>query len=122
MALLKRKTEDEKESAAAEKARAARISSGTQERIAKWQEDLPRWEYTTKYQREGRQKGFWGGGLMAAEFSAMGKAGWELVGIYEERAVFKRRMPPLGDLKRFEAEATDDANRSEASDAESPTT
>jgi hypothetical protein len=51
---------------------------------------VKRWEYMTVWLRIGAQKGKW---TKDEEFNRLGAEGWELVGIFVERAIFKRPLP-----------------------------
>ena len=76
----------EHDAAAAEQAsrRAAHVAS------------VPKWEYQVKRVGEDKQKGLLGSQRMEQIFNEEGKQGWELVAINEERATFKRPLPPSG--------------------------
>src|SRR2546421_440022 len=105
MPLFHRETEEEKAAAAqAEEERraaeaeasAAREAAAAAERakVESFQATLPRWEYMTAWERVGRQTGILGGDEMTADLNRLGAQGWELVGVYGERAIFKRQLPP----------------------------
>jgi hypothetical protein len=53
---------------------------------------LPKWEYQVKRIGEDKQKGLLGSQRMDQIFNSEGEKGWELVGINDERATFKRRL------------------------------
>ncbi len=48
----------------------------------------------TAWERVGRQTGILGGDEMTADLNRLGAEAWELVGVYGERAIFKRQLPP----------------------------
>lgn len=104
MALLGRKTEDEKRDEAEAKERmktindAARASedAAKAEQAARLREHLASiqtWQYQVKRVGEDKQKGLLGSQRMEQLFNAEGAQGWELVAINEERATFKRPLP-----------------------------
>ena len=64
------------------------------ERVAAYQADLPRWEYQVKRVGEEKQNGLLRSQRMGQILNREGAAGWELVAIDEERATFKRQLPP----------------------------
>lgn len=109
MALLSKKTAEEK--VAARAAKEERQSQEARDRVAarKAQEDavaaraaaerehmtsLPKWEYQVKRVGEDKQKGLLGSQRMEEIFNGEGAKGWELVAIHEERATFKRPRAP----------------------------
>ena len=116
MALLNRKTEEEKEAErrakeverrgkeALERERATKQAELQAQRKAEEQtrqaareahlKALTRWEYQVKRVGEDKQKGLSGSQRMEQIFNAEGEKGWELVTINEERATFKRPLPP----------------------------
>ena len=105
MGLLSKKTEEEKAQAEAAKAldrqEQARITAehaaaaqAEAARVAAFQATLPRWEYQVKRVGEDKQKGLLGSQRMEQLFNGEGAGGWELVAINEERATFKRQLPP----------------------------
>ena len=107
MALLRRETEEEKaareaqkaaerEQRAAGQAEQAAADEAERRRIAEFQRTLPRWEYQVKRIGEDKQKGLLGSGRMEQILNGEGQDGWELVVINEERATFKRQLPPSG--------------------------
>lgn len=51
---------------------------------------LPRWEYRVIRVGGDKQRGILGGGRMEDLFNDLGREGWELVAVSEERASFKR--------------------------------
>jgi hypothetical protein len=94
VALLNRKSEEEKRLESEAKARhkaereAAAVAAAAEEadRVA----SLPKWEYQVKRIGGDKQKGLLGSQRMEQIFNAEGARGWELVAIHEERATFKR--------------------------------
>jgi hypothetical protein len=105
VALLGRKTEEEKQADAAAKAEAQAVREAEQARLRENQQriaaaraahvaSLPKWEYQVKRIGEDKQKGLLGSQRMEQIFNGEGAQGWELVAINEERATFKRPMPP----------------------------
>ena len=98
MALLSRKTEEEKQAEAEAKAKekderdAGAAAQAAQ--LASHVASLPKWEYQVKRVGEDKQKGILGSQRMEQIFNEEGKQGWELVAINEERATFKRPLPP----------------------------
>ncbi len=104
MALLSRKSEEEKEAerAAQDTAQAARQAEQQAEQAAREQaqaafaahvRSLPKWEYQVKRIGEDKQKGLLGSKRMEEILNGEGVNGWELVAIHEERATFKRPLP-----------------------------
>ena len=104
MPIFHRETEEEK--ATAEQAEAEQRAAEAEEaaareaaaaaeraRVSAFQATLPRWEYMTTWERVGRQTGILGGDEMTYDLDRLGAEGWELVGVYGERAVFKRQLP-----------------------------
>ena len=103
--MLTKKTEEEKAQDEAAKARdreqqarateeylaAARAEA---DRVSAFQAMLPRWEYQVKRVGEDKQKGLLGSQRMEQIFNGEGAKGWELLVINEERATFKRQVPP----------------------------
>jgi Domain of unknown function (DUF4177) len=55
---------------------------------------IPMWEYQVIWVGKDKQKGMMGSGRMKDMLNREGKRGWELVAINEERATFKRQLPP----------------------------
>jgi hypothetical protein len=105
MGVLTRKTDEEKaandaakqeQRAANEAATAERqaVEAAHREQVAAFQAGLPRYEYQVKRVGSDKQKGMLGSTRMEEIFNAEGDKGWELVMINEERATFKRQLPP----------------------------
>ncbi len=99
MPLLGRgKTDEEKEAEgqAKEREKAARAAeqAGREARLAAHVAALPKWEYQVKRIGEDKQKGLLGSQRMEQIFNGEGAKGWELVAVHEERATFKRPLPP----------------------------
>ena len=105
MGLLTKKTDEEKAAEAAAKAEreateaAARskreaVLRAEREAADAFQAKLPRWEYQVKRVGEDKQKGLLGSQRMEQIFNSEGAQGWELVAVHEERATFKRQLPP----------------------------
>jgi hypothetical protein len=105
MGVLTRKSDEEKaanEAAKQEKratdeaatAERQAVEAANREQIAAFQAGLPRHEYQVKRVGEDKQKGLLGSQRMEQIFNAEGDKGWELVMINEERATFKRQLPP----------------------------
>jgi hypothetical protein len=103
MALLKKRTEEERAAQASAKQLADQLQAETREREREqheaaeiersaFVESLPKWEYQVKRVGEDKQKGLLGSGRMEQIFNEEGKKGWELVAVNEERATFKRRI------------------------------
>ena len=97
MALLSRKTEEEKQAEAQakeqEKAKREAAAAAQAAQLASHVASLPKWEYQVKRVGEDKQKGILGSQRMEQIFNEEGKQGWELVAINEERATFKRPLP-----------------------------
>lgn len=104
MALLARKTEDEKREQAEAKERVKGIKDAAQatedavkaEQAVRLREHLASiqtWQYQVKRVGEDKQKGLLGSQRMEQLFNSEGAQGWELVAINEERATFKRPLP-----------------------------
>jgi hypothetical protein len=98
MALLGRKTEDEKaaerEAKAQEEQAKQAEKAGRQAALATHLQTVTKWEYQVKRVGEDKQKGILGSQRMEEIFNGEGAQGWELVAINEERATFKRPLPP----------------------------
>ena len=105
MALLARKTEEEKAAAVEAKAAVEATNAEARERAAADNDArragmdehirlLPKWEYQVKRVGEDKQKGMLGSQRMEQLFNGEGAQGWELVAINEERATFKRLRFP----------------------------
>lgn len=98
MALLNRKSDEEKaaEAEAKEAERAARQADEEERarKLAGHIATVPKFEYQVKRVGEDKQKGMLGSQRMEQLFNAEGKLGWELIAINEERATFKRPLPP----------------------------
>ncbi len=105
MGFLKTKTDEEKaaDDAAKQETRAANEAAtaerqaaelANRERVAAFQATLPRYEYQVKRVGEDKQKGLLGSQRMEQIFNGEGAQGWELVAVHEERATFKRQLPP----------------------------
>jgi hypothetical protein len=105
MGLLTKKTDAEKaaDEAAKQEKRATdqaataerqAVEAANREQIAVFQAGLLRYEYQVKRVGEDKQKGLLGSQRMEQIFNGEGDNGWELVMINEERATFKRQLPP----------------------------
>jgi hypothetical protein len=105
MGLLSKKTEEEKaaEAVAKEQRERERAEAKDQERAERAAAEeaqrafvatLPRWEYQVKRVGEDKQKGILGSTRMEEIFNGEGAKGWELIAIHEERATFRRQLPP----------------------------
>lgn len=105
MALLTRKTDEEKREQveAKERVRAIKDAARATEDAAKAEQaaklrdyvaSIQKWQYQVKRVGEDKQKGLLGSQRMEQLFNAEGAQGWELVAINEERATFKRSLPP----------------------------
>ena len=93
-----RKSDEQKQAEAAarsaqEAEQQARQQEGAAEKAAHIA-SIPKWEYQVKRVGEDKQKGLLGSQRMEAIFNGEGQQGWELVAISEERATFKRLLPP----------------------------
>ena len=105
MGFLKQKSAEEKQADAtvkaerevadaAAKAERDAADQAERERISAFQATLPRFEYQVKRVGGDKQKGLLGSQRMEQIFNGEGNQGWELVMINEERATFKRQLPP----------------------------
>lgn len=98
MPLLGRKSDEEKQAEALrkEEERAARQAAEAEraQREAAHVATVPKWEYQVKRVGEDKQKGLLGSQRMEEIFNGEGRNGWELIAINEERATFKRPLPP----------------------------
>lgn len=98
MALLSRKTDEERQAEGTRRAEELAARQADQRaaaaRMAAHEAALPKWEYQVKRVGEDKQKGLLGSQRMEQIFNAEGARGWELVAINEERATFKR--PAMG--------------------------
>lgn len=96
MALINRKSEEEKQADAQRKAAESSAAQAQrredEEKVAAHEMSLPKWEYQVKRVGEDKQKGLLGSQRMEQIFNGEGAKGWELVAVHEERATFKRRM------------------------------
>jgi hypothetical protein len=101
VALMGRKSEEQKQADAAKKeeeaaaraeAKAAQdeLNQQAAAALAAHVANLPKWEYKVIRVGEDKQKGILGSGRMETLFNDLGKSGWELVSVNEERASFKR--------------------------------
>lgn len=100
MSLLKK---DPEKTAAKEAARLARAAArAAAEAVRRKRDDNPeaRWEYKVIRIHEDKMKGLAGSGYMERELKKLGSQGWELVSIYQERAVFKRKILDFSDAER----------------------
>ena len=97
MALLSRKTEEEKQAEAQakeqEKAKREAAAAAQAAQLASHVASLPKWEYQVKRVGEDKQKGILGSQRMEQILNEEGKQSWQLVAINEERATFKRPLP-----------------------------
>jgi hypothetical protein len=82
----------EQEAAASAEAKAAQDAANREAAaaLAAHVANLPKWQYKVIRVGEDKQKGILGSGRMETLFNDLGKDGWELVSVNEERASFKR--------------------------------
>lgn len=58
------------------------------------------WEYHVLHVFDWQKKGVYGGGTLEAQLNELGRQGWELVNVVENRALFKRH--PVASLAQHE--------------------
>ena len=83
-----------KEERAAHDAAEAEAREQAEAETAELLRTIPRWQYQVKRVGEDKQRGLLGSQRMEQLFNAEGAKGWELIAINEERATFKRPLPP----------------------------